>query len=496
MNITYKTPAYMNVRRDLALDKVLDFISDYDSRRVQDLIRGGWEGKIRHQVQAGIVAKLVAAFSSKAERHIVVYGSTPFIFTGRYYAPISNENLEDIHFEICQKAGFSVQEWHDQDYSRRFFDAVATECSTLRLFGPVRPKAGILFQDGFLTVDGTLHADIKAEWLCMYEVQCKWQREAPTNTRFMEVVNHAVDGQEERNYMLASFGNAIAGDPLNAQRALLLVGLGGTGKSSLQDAVSNVVGAHNRYDVDSISQLSEKGGLYAGPTEYATLCIAADSSANVKQVDTIKKFISKESVTSKELYRQPRTIIPRAAIIAGSNDAQIERLLHDDGIFRRFDIIGFYNQVTTRDNYLHEKLAKETADIGWLLADALLHHSKSNGGRLERPSSLKARLENARDEGDVISSALSQMGCRIARKGNDDNVAWVYWPDIKDNVMQLAKEDGYEVKAMQIKAKLKAAGPNSTQLAQPFSTNRYAYYRLEILDADTFRSFNTKQKTF
>ena len=86
------------------------------------------------------------------------------------------------------------------------------------------------------------------------------------------------------------------------------------------------------------------------------------------------------------------------------------------------------------------------------------------------------------------------MGARIANKGGEG--VWVYWPDIKSNVMELAQDDGYEVKAMQIKAKLKAAGPNSQELPQPFHTNRYAYYRLEILDPDVFRSFNLKTKSF
>ena len=496
MTETYNIPDYMREPRKHAIEDLSAYIRRYPSKDMQDLVRGGWDSKIRHQIQAGVVAKLLRALSEKAGYHIIVYGPTSFIYTGRYLAPINNAQLEDLHFDVCEAAGLSAQQWHDESYSKAFFRAVAATSNYRSYFGEVKPRPGVLFKDGFVDINGKLHRDVKPQWLCMYEVQCNWERKRPTGTKFMQLVDHAVDGKDEKSYMLASFGNAIAGDPLNAQRALLLVGLGGTGKSTIQDAIGSVVGGHNRYDVDSIGQLAEQNGQHAGPTEYATLCIAADSSANVKKIDVIKKFISKEPVKAKELYFQPRVITPRSAIIAGSNDAQIERLLHDDGIFRRFDIIGFWNRVSekNKDSQLHVKLAKETADIGWLVVDALVKHAKNNDMKLTRPASLLARLQNARDEGDVVSSALSQMGARIANKGGEG--VWVYWPDIKANVMELAQDDGYEVKAMQIKAKLKAAGPNSQELPQPFHTNRYAYYRLEILDPDVFRSFNLKTKTF
>lgn len=496
MKETYDAPSYMKEPTNKAVKDLLAFIEAYPSKDMQDLVRGGWATKVRFQIQAGVVAKLLRALSQKAGRPVVVYGLNAFIYTGRYLAPINPHVLEDLHFGICEAAGLSTQEWHDQTYYERFLKAVVRDTNYKSYFGNILPKPGVLFKDGFVDIKGKLHRDVKPSWLCMYEVQCNWERDTPRGTRFMDVVNHAVDNKEEKSYMLASFGNAIAGDPLNAQKALLLVGLGGTGKSTIQDAVSSVVGAHNRYDVDSIGQLAEQNGQHAGPTEFATLCIAADSSANVKKVDVIKKFISKEPVKAKELFIQPRVIRPRSAIIVGSNDAQIERLLHDDGIFRRFDIIGFWNRVSAdkKDSKLHEKLAEETADIGWIVVKAMVNHAKANNMNLTRPASLAARLQNARDEGDVVSSALSQMGARIATKGGEG--VWVYWPDIKSNVMELAQDDGYEVKAMQIKAKLKAAGHNSQELPEPFHLNRYAFYRLEILDPDVFRSFNMKTKNF
>ena len=96
-------------------------------------------------------------------------------------------------------------------------------------------------QDGFLDIHGTLHSQVKPEWLCMWQAQRKWKGGTGIPKKFIETLNHAIDQQDVRDYVLASFGNALAGDPLNAQRALLLVGIGGSGKSTILDAVSNVV---------------------------------------------------------------------------------------------------------------------------------------------------------------------------------------------------------------------------------------------------------------
>jgi hypothetical protein len=487
-------PDYMKAAKEAAVDKLEAHIETYDSRKLQDLIKGGWADKMRYQVQAGLTARLVAELSAECGRHVIVYAQRPFIFTGQFYAPLSEKDIERFHFGVVDAGGFSQQEWHAQDYRNQFTGKVMQYAHPRHYFGFSLPKAGWLFQDGFLDIHGKLHTKVKPEWLCMWQAQRKWKGAKANPKKFLETLNHAIDQQEVRDYVLASFGNALAGDPLNAQRALLLVGIGGSGKSTILDAVSNVVGRHNRYDIDSIGQLTEKGGLYAGPTEYATLCVAADSSANVKQSDTLKKFISKEPVTAKELYQQPRTIVPRSSIVAGSHDAQVERLLNDSGIFRRFDIVGFYNPVTKKDSQLHVKLEKETADIAWLLAYEALKHAKANGHKLERPAALREYLESAAEQGDVIAASLSQMGLRIAKPG--DEGVWLWAKDIRDNVMEIAKEDGYEVKWQQVRAKLKTAGPNSMELDQPFNKGNRPYYRFSVTDAETFKSYGIKPKKF
>ena len=233
-----------------------------------------------------------------------------------------------------------------------------------------------------------------------------------------------------RRYVLSSFINAIAGDPMHAQRMLLLMGVGASGKSTLIDAVVAAIGKQNACRVDDLRNLTKDESRYRIDLANHILCICGDASGNLGNKDVLKQIVSKEEISGRRLYKEVEYFVPRASLIVASNEIGFTHALGDSGISRRIDIIQFNNPVEerNRDPFIGLKLASPNEQREMVLdMVACLIEMQNNHGRMVRPDSLAQALDDLRYDGDTFLSFLGSAGVEIIKKGQEDEHSkWVH----------------------------------------------------------------------
>jgi phage/plasmid-associated DNA primase len=232
-------------------------------------------------------------------------------------------------------------------------------------------------------------------------------------------IEQIVPNEELRRYVLASFANSIACDPMDAQRMLLLMGVGASGKSTLIDAVVAAIGTSNACRVDDLRNLTKDESRYRMDLATNILCVCGDASGNIGNKDVLKQIISKEELSGRRLFREIEYFTPRASLIVASNEIGFTHALGDSGISRRIDIIQFDHPVAEkdRDPHIGAKLAapEEQREMIMDMLDAIIE-MQNEYGKMVRPEALASLLRDLMYDGDSFLGFLGWCGLETAGK--------------------------------------------------------------------------------
>ena len=329
---------------------------------------------------------------------------------------------------------------------------------------------GINFQDGWLRITQKEtefiqgHDKKNAFTYCLpFNYNGKREKSKVWNSFIEQIVPDEI----LREYILASFANAIACDPMRAQRMMLLMGVGASGKSTLIDAVSKTIAdplnpeQKNTCRVDDLRNLTKDESRFRIDLANNILCVCGDASGDIGNKDVLKQIVSKEEIPARRLYREVEYFTPRASLIVASNEIGFTYALGDSGISRRIDIIQFNHPVAEkdRDPHIGDKLAAplEQREMVLDMVGALIRMQNEHG-KMVRPAILDATLNEFRNDGDVLLSFLGSSGLDIATV-SDSNVEFIHQDKIFSMFRLFAKENGYKEGSMRnLKGKFASHG--------------------------------------
>lgn len=369
---------------------------------------------------AAIIGNVIPTASRSMGYPVIELGGMPSIWVGTHYEPISEHHRFELVKTVAKKALLLKPNILTSEFTKEFAKAFQGAGQPDAVFGyGHEPVRGINFEDGLLmfSTDGhRFRSGHEPEDLTTYCIPGRWngRKDSKLWLKFME---EAIPDEDIRRYVLASFGNAIASDPLKAQKILLLIGAAGAGKSTMIEAIAGCIGNHNVMRSDNLSQITRDDSRHRMKLAHATLCVSADASANLGDKDSLKMIVSKERIIARKLYSEPIEVLPRASLIVASNEMSLSHALSDPGVARRFDIITFKSakEYSKRDPSLPAKLSTQEsrAGIGKSLAEALISIMEQNGNKLKRPTSLQKELDALRREGDPLESYLDHLGIAV-----------------------------------------------------------------------------------
>lgn len=455
---------------------------------LQAMLDFPWPDKMHIDVFIGTTLQLVREVCKRAGHPVVLLGESYMMYDGEKYFKVSPKALAKhlvgpIVRQGAMKADNHMNNMNLYDLCERKASAFFT---VEDVFGrPITPAKGIPFKNGLLTYE---YGEVKftegtnAEWLNTYIIDAKWGTTPKATPTWDKFISFAVSDRTLRDYVHAWIGNAIASDPIHAERAMMFVGIGGAGKSTILNVARDIVGTEAVTDVPSLGKLTDNEGRYAAGMESSALCISSDSSANVKEKDALKVLISKEPMTIEMKYQNPRTIIPRASVMLACNDSGIAYLLGDSGLKRRLDMIRFDKKPKKHDPDLGKKLTKESQAIAHRMAVEWIEYLKANGGRLTRPEAMVQTIEAESSDNNPILSALNGAGLRINPDGGE---LWIMEHELYAYVHEFYLNNGFNVQrfnSASLKSRLSEYG---TQKAR--GTGGRAKFLFEVNDPILFQ---------
>jgi len=397
---------------------------------------------------AAMLGIAIPQLSKLCGHPLLELGGFRSVWTGTHYEPLTDAQMSRVIKAFAKGAKLLKPSILTSDFAREFDKSFMAHGKPTSVFGyghaPVR---GINYQDGLLmVVNGKEHfmPGHRPEDLTTYCIPAEWSRKDEDSTwnKFLE---ESVPCEDTRQYLLGMFGNSIAGDPMHAQKIMLLIGAAGAGKSTLIEAVVGCIGSQNVMRSDNLAQITRDDSRHRMRLAHATLCVSADASENIGDKDALKMIVSKEPIIARKLYSEPIEITPRACLVVASNEMGLSYVLSDPGVARRFDIINFKKAKAwkQRDITLHEKLStqKAKAGIGISLGLALLAEVERGEGKLERPDVVAREIDRLKVEGDPFMSWMEASG--ICADASFENTAEVHQDRAHESFKSYCAASGY-----------------------------------------------------
>lgn len=226
--------------------------------------------------------------------------------------------------------------------------------------------------------------------------------QAPRWERFLHDV---FDGDLERATLIEEFiGYCLSNDPLWKQKALILLGAGSNGKSTLINVLHRLAGKGN-FSVVKVDRFNEP--TFVQQLDGKLFNISGETPRKgFEESAGIKELIGGDHVTARELYGTPYTFQNRAKIVFACNE--IPRTVDNThGFYRRFWIVEFNRTFTDAeaDTGINEALAQELPGIFNRVYRA---YTTARGRKaFTEPKSSQEALEALREEMDVVGSWIA-----------------------------------------------------------------------------------------
>lgn len=232
------------------------------------------------------------------------------------------------------------------------------------------------------------------------------QATCPRFERFLEEVFDGTPDIKDRVRLVLEFLGLSLTATTEFEKALLLVGSGGNGKSVLVRVLEAMVGARNRSAVQ-LKQLENRFQRAHLDGKIVNVMTELSEGAELPDAE-VKAIISGEPITAEHKLKPPFEFYPICKLWLLTNHLPSVRDL-SDGLFRRFSIITFPNRFdnkSTRDTALSGKLAAEASGILSYCLRALAELFER--GSLTEPKSSREAVDGWRRDSDQVAAFVEE----------------------------------------------------------------------------------------
>lgn len=466
------------------MKKIIDIIDTFGEAQWEEFIGGEFGKTIPSKSQPSSVAAIINWAATESKAPILMLGQEVHIWNGKFY---DKGRTYDVIEKACEVLKIPKVSAIDPDFTKNVEKCLTMAIDRYSLDLNFNPR-GINFQDGFLEMTQTEanfhqgHNTNNVFTYCLPFAYNGGRKESKVWSKFIEQI---VPDKGMRDYVLASFANAVACDPMKAQRMMLLMGVGASGKSTLIDALVEVIGKKNACRVDDLRNLTKDESRFRIDLASNILCICGDASGDIGNKDVLKQIVSKEEIAGRRLYREVEYFTPRASLLVASNEIGFTHALGDSGISRRIDIIQFNNPVAEkdRDPFIGEKLAapNEQREMVLDMIGALIA-IQNEFGKMVRPQELDNALNDLRYDGDAFLSFLGNSGLEVSRAEDVDEVEWIHQDRLYRAFVMHSSESGTRSASMRhMKGKCAAFGIEKDNAGQ-----RKHKFKFTVVDREAY----------
>ena len=363
-----------------------------------------------------------------AEELEAIVATAEFFENGTFYPPRLAEWLRDryptatggqqlyVYTNGCYQPGESIlrtkitkilaAQWN----RRRADEVIAYLLQSSEALWDAPPRDQVAFTNGILSLPGRHLSPPSADFRSPVRIAAAYDPAArcPAVERFIAQV--FPDGAE---LLYEVIGHLMI--PENLQRALMLLGPGGNGKSTVLRLINRILGPEN---ISSVSLQALEDNRFAAADLYGKLAnIYADLDARALNATGVFKSITGgDPIRGEHKHRQAFTFIPYARLVFSANEAPPT---HDSShaFFDRWIILPFEERIrgSQQERQQDDLLAELTTpqELSGLLNHALngLDRLRRTGKFTTTPATQRAG-ENFRATADSVSGFITDQ-CEI-----------------------------------------------------------------------------------
>lgn len=210
----------------------------------------------------------------------------------------------------------------------------------------------------------------------------------PKGNNIEEWLNFIVPDADDREMLLQYMGLCLTRDT-RQQKFLILVGEGGSGKSTLINLLERMVGAENCSHI-SLKELTQRFAAIGLMGKMVNSCADLETSA-IEDASILKKLLGEDSLRGEAKGRDAISFNSYARLIFSTNELPTVLNERSNGFFRRLLSLNMSKQPKSKRTNFLESLTEEVDYLIHLCVDALerLYHSES-GIIMESKGSVEA----------------------------------------------------------------------------------------------------------
>lgn len=214
-------------------------------------------------------------------------------------------------------------------------------------------------------------------------------------------------GEENRKMILQYMGYAMTLDT-SLQKFLMLVGSGGTGKSTLLWILEEILGQKNISHVP-LQDLQDRFSASSLYLKQANICADLPLSA-LKEIDVLKKLTGEDTISVDVKNKARFDFKSFARFFFSANDVPLNIGDRSNAFYRRLMIVKMNRPPASPDPYLKEKLKAEIPNIISKIVDELV----LSGGKVEESTTSKELVKSAQKNSDSVEAFIDECCIRDA----------------------------------------------------------------------------------
>ena len=337
----------------------------------------------------------------REKENIFVIGQVPYIYrSGVYIADLSGVILKTAIKSLFYKR-FIKAPIIDRVYKLFLQDAdLQIKADEVNRY----PPEWICFRNGFFDPVSGQMFDHDPKYRAVNMIPWEYHPEEKTSGVEVEKwLQFAIPNPEDRQMLLEYCGYCLTRD-VRMQKFLILVGSGGSGKSTLIRLLETILGDDNLSHV-SLKELGQRFASYGLMGKLVNSCADLEVTA-LEDTSTLKKILGEDAIRAEAKGKDAVSFKSYAKLLFSTNELPLVLSERSNGFFRRVMILTMDQRPERARADFLDVLQGEADYFLHLCVDALVR-MYADGKIHESPASIEA-VKSLRNDSDSAEAFLSE----------------------------------------------------------------------------------------
>ena len=337
----------------------------------------------------------------KTEKDLFVLGGVPYIYRDGAFRPDqSGAELKTMIRELI------YPEFVKSPTIKRIYDLFISDASLQVTTEDLNryPVEWINFKNGFYDPVNRRMIPHSPEYRAVNQIPHEYNPEGQLKGTAVQEWLMFIGNTPEDIEMLCQFSGLCLTRDTRQQKFTILLGEGGSGKSTVIRMIDKMIGSENISNI-SLNQLSQRFSAFGLMGKLLNSCADLEIDA-LSDVSTLKKVLGEDTLSAEAKGKDAVSFKSYAKLIFSTNELPIVKAEKTNGFYRRLLILTMDRVPEKRDPTFFDRLSAEIDDFIRISVQAL-ERMYQNGQITESLGSIEA-VKRLRCDSDTVEAYLME----------------------------------------------------------------------------------------